>query len=116
MNPGPPGVERADQPSQSSEDSRFTMDPNVIEEDRGVRTNCEFAKDPLEAGEIVLRGMRNNDLYVFSHPEFQQIIRDGNQAAIVSFPRGLTTAVRISRRRFTPFNERDRKFCRPADC
>ena len=31
--------------------------------------------DPLEAGQKVLRGVRNNDLFILSHPEF----RDGMQ-------------------------------------
>ncbi len=44
--------------------------------------------DPLEAGEWVLRGMRNNDLYILSHPEFEQSIRDRCEALLASLPHG----------------------------
>jgi len=30
----------------------------------------EFSADPVEVGEIVLRGIRRNDLYIFTQPEF----------------------------------------------
>lgn len=42
--------------------------------------------DPLEAGEWVLRGIRNNDLYILSHPEFAQSVRDRAEALLASFP------------------------------
>ena len=43
---------------------------------------------PLEAGERVLRGIRNNDLYILSHPEFEQTIRDRFEALLASLPHG----------------------------
>lgn len=42
--------------------------------------------EPLEAGEWVLRGIRNNDLYILSHPEFEQTVRDRAEALLASFP------------------------------
>lgn len=42
--------------------------------------------DPLEAGERVLNGVRNNDLYILSHPEYEQAIRDRSDALIASIP------------------------------
>ena len=47
--------------------------------------------DPLEAGEHVLRGVRNNDLYILSHPEYEQAIRDRNEALLASIPNGGTS-------------------------
>lgn len=38
--------------------------------------------DPLEARERVLRGIRNNDLYILSHPEYEQASRDRNEGAV----------------------------------
>jgi hypothetical protein len=45
--------------------------------------------DPLEAGQLVLRGMRNNDLYILTHPEFESIMRDRGDALIASIPKDL---------------------------
>ena len=42
--------------------------------------------DPLEAGECVLRGVRNNDLFIFSHPEFKQGIQERVDAIVASIP------------------------------
>ena len=44
--------------------------------------------DPLEVGERVLRGIRNNDLYILTHPEYEQGVRDRFEAVLASFPRG----------------------------
>jgi NAD(P)-dependent dehydrogenase (short-subunit alcohol dehydrogenase family) len=44
--------------------------------------------DPLEVGERVLRGIRNNDLYILTHPEYEQGVRDRFEAILASFPRG----------------------------
>jgi hypothetical protein len=43
--------------------------------------------DPLEAGECVLAGIRDNDLYILSHPEYEPAIRDRNEALLASIPR-----------------------------
>jgi len=40
--------------------------------------------DPLEAGHQVLNGIRNNDLYIFSNPEYEQVVRDRNDALLAS--------------------------------
>jgi NAD(P)-dependent dehydrogenase (short-subunit alcohol dehydrogenase family) len=42
--------------------------------------------DPLEIGERVLRGIRNNDLYILTHPEYEQGIRDRFEAILASLP------------------------------
>jgi NAD(P)-dependent dehydrogenase (short-subunit alcohol dehydrogenase family) len=77
----------------------------------------ESAMDPREAGQLVLRGIRNNDLYILTHPEFEQGIRDRNEALIASIPRDLHTpnarvAAELEILR-NPFYvaERDRKQC-----
>ena len=40
--------------------------------------------DPLEAGERVLNGIRNNDLYILSHPEFGDGIKERSDAILAS--------------------------------
>jgi NAD(P)-dependent dehydrogenase (short-subunit alcohol dehydrogenase family) len=43
------------------------------------------AMDPLEAGEKVLAGIRDNDLYILSHPEFARAVRERAEAMAASF-------------------------------
>jgi hypothetical protein len=46
------------------------------------------AMDPLEAGRSVLHGVRRNDLFIFSHPEFKEGIRERFDAVLASVPVG----------------------------
>lgn len=77
----------------------------------------ELALDPLEAGRLVLRGIKNNDLYIFTHPEVMGPIRDRNDALINSIPKDiLLTGARLTAARSKPQPsiysiERDRKRC-----
>ncbi len=41
--------------------------------------------DPLEVGARVLAGIRNNDLYILTHPEYEQGVRDRYDAILASF-------------------------------
>jgi NAD(P)-dependent dehydrogenase (short-subunit alcohol dehydrogenase family) len=43
------------------------------------------AMDPLEAGEHVLEGIRRNDLYILSHPEFEPVVRQRVTLLLKSF-------------------------------
>jgi hypothetical protein len=45
--------------------------------------------DPLEAGRLVLRGIRNNDLYILTHPEIEQGMQERHEALMASIPRDL---------------------------
>ncbi|MEY2853747.1 MAG: hypothetical protein RL030_879 [Pseudomonadota bacterium] len=42
--------------------------------------------DPLEAGERVLNGVKNNDLFIFSHPEFKAGMQERFDAILASVP------------------------------
>lgn len=55
-----------------------------------TRTDSEIFMDPYVAGQLVLRGMRSNDLYILTHPEYEQIVRDRNEALVTSFPKDLS--------------------------
>lgn len=73
--------------------------------------------DPVKAGELVLRGMRSNELYILTHPEYEPIVRDRNDALIAAFPEDLhPTDVQVERLRAWRqnsiySNERDRILC-----
>jgi NAD(P)-dependent dehydrogenase (short-subunit alcohol dehydrogenase family) len=43
------------------------------------------AMDPLEAGRQVLAGVRRNDLYILSHPEFEPVLRQRVSLLLASF-------------------------------
>jgi len=60
--PNPPGGRR-----------RFNFNPIVI-------------MHPLEAGERVLNGIRNNDLFILSHPEFKDGMEERFNAILTSVP------------------------------
>ena len=45
------------------------------------------AMDPLTAGELVLAGIRRNDLYILTHQEFETASRQRCEALQASFPR-----------------------------
>jgi hypothetical protein len=42
--------------------------------------------DPVECGERVLAGIRNDDLYIFTHREFREGAEERFQAMAASFP------------------------------
>jgi NAD(P)-dependent dehydrogenase (short-subunit alcohol dehydrogenase family) len=50
------------------------------------RENSPFWMDPLECGERVLAGIRNDDLYIFTHREFREGADERFRAMLGSFP------------------------------
>ena len=44
--------------------------------------------DPLEAGQCVIDGVRNNDLFIFSHGEFRDGTKERFDAILASYPTG----------------------------
>lgn len=51
-----------------------------------IRKIIGVGMDPLEAGRIVLAGVRSNDLWIFSHPEFGPGMRERVEALMASVP------------------------------
>jgi NAD(P)-dependent dehydrogenase (short-subunit alcohol dehydrogenase family) len=43
--------------------------------------------DPLEAGRMVLQGISSNYMYIFTHPEYEAVIRNRSEALLASIPR-----------------------------
>jgi hypothetical protein len=42
--------------------------------------------DPIECGQRILRGIRRNDLYIFTHPEFKEGAAEHYDAMLAAFP------------------------------
>jgi NAD(P)-dependent dehydrogenase (short-subunit alcohol dehydrogenase family) len=54
------------------------------------------AMEPLQAGELVLAGIRRNDLYILTHQEFQEPARQRCEALLGSFPREQAPKERVA--------------------
>ena len=54
--------------------------------------------DPIEAGQIVLAGIRNNDLFILSHPEFGPGIKERMDTLMASAAEHQGTGERVLRR------------------
>jgi NADP-dependent 3-hydroxy acid dehydrogenase YdfG len=66
--------------------------------------------DPLEAGERVLNGIRNNDLFIFSHAEFKEGLKQRFDAMLESFTDEPAPEARLAletRTRFTGIYPRE---------
>jgi NAD(P)-dependent dehydrogenase (short-subunit alcohol dehydrogenase family) len=57
--------------------------------ENNIRTIMGAGMDPMEAGRFVLDGIRNNDLFILSHPEFNDGLKERHEAIIASLPRGV---------------------------
>jgi NAD(P)-dependent dehydrogenase (short-subunit alcohol dehydrogenase family) len=64
------------------------MDSGFAERERELaeRPNSPLWMDPLECGARVLAGVRRNDLYIFTHPEFRDGVDERFRAILASFP------------------------------
>ena len=52
--------------------------------------------DPMEIGRRVLRGIRRNDLYILTHPEYEPGLRERFDAILASFPPEKPPAARVA--------------------
>jgi NAD(P)-dependent dehydrogenase (short-subunit alcohol dehydrogenase family) len=57
-----------------------------LERDLEERPNSPLWMDPAECGERVLAGIRNDDLYIFTHREFREGAEERFRAMLASFP------------------------------
>lgn len=69
-------------PDKYKADSGFA----AIEERLAARPNDPLWMDPVECGERILRGIRRNDLYIFTHPEFREGAAEHYAAMLAAFP------------------------------
>jgi NAD(P)-dependent dehydrogenase (short-subunit alcohol dehydrogenase family) len=73
--------------------------------------NTDFIKkiigagmDPMEAARIVLAGIRNNDLFILSHPEFRDGLRERMDALMLSVPDTTAPPERLAQEQVTMHN------------
>jgi NAD(P)-dependent dehydrogenase (short-subunit alcohol dehydrogenase family) len=64
------------------------------------RPNSPLWMDPVECGERVLAGIRRNDLYILTHREFKDGVREHYEALLASFPEEPVDAARAENIRF----------------
>jgi NAD(P)-dependent dehydrogenase (short-subunit alcohol dehydrogenase family) len=60
--------------------------------------------DPMEAARIVLAGIRNNDLFILSHPEFRDGLQERMDALLASVPDTEAPAERLAQEGVTMHN------------
>jgi NAD(P)-dependent dehydrogenase (short-subunit alcohol dehydrogenase family) len=102
-------------------DPGFKMDPAMLAEMQKAMSESHGvspAMDPLDAGRRVLRGVRNNDLYVLTTPEFAPEFAARGEAIVASVPKDVSAskAREVMGRMIlgkTPYAaERDRLLCK----
>jgi NAD(P)-dependent dehydrogenase (short-subunit alcohol dehydrogenase family) len=82
-----------------------------------IRQIIGAGMDPLEAAQIVLAGIRNNDLFILSHPEFGPGLQERMDALLASVPDTKAPATRLAQEQVTMHNslyvrERDKRRAR----
>ena len=84
--PGP--VQTNIRESGKTRPEKFRKDSGFAEFEQrlGERPNSPLWMDPEECGERILRGIRRNDLYIFTHPEFREGAEEHYRAMLASFP------------------------------
>jgi NAD(P)-dependent dehydrogenase (short-subunit alcohol dehydrogenase family) len=116
------GSSARNRPSNLAETAGFDpkMFADMPKELREARGGPPAGMDALEAGQRVLRGVRSNDLYVLTTPEFEGEFRARGEAILASVPNDVKAPpTREAMGRMilgkTPYaSERDRKRCERA--
>jgi NAD(P)-dependent dehydrogenase (short-subunit alcohol dehydrogenase family) len=100
-------------PELVNEIAKPSTSPPSPEEEAMMRKFMTVGMDAVTAGEQVLAGIRRNDLYIFTHQEFEQPTRERMEALLASFPVDKAPAARAAvAKRFTTdlyARERDRR-------
>ena len=68
-------------PEKFRKDSGFQQFEQKLEQ----RPNSPLWMDPIECGERILRGIRRNDLYIFTHREFKEGAEEHFRAILAAF-------------------------------
>jgi NAD(P)-dependent dehydrogenase (short-subunit alcohol dehydrogenase family) len=116
------GESNRNRPASLSDPATPPPDPKMMARMRAAmrRMGPPPGMDPLEAGRLVLRGIRNNDLYILTTPEFEPDLRARSEAILASMPAGLKVPqARVALERMIMGKsvyvaERDRKRCERA--
>jgi NAD(P)-dependent dehydrogenase (short-subunit alcohol dehydrogenase family) len=84
------GKTRPDQLANSG----YTVRQEILE--RLKKVHDEIGMDPLEVGEKVLSAIRQNKLYIFTHPEFAGEIRRRSEALLAAVPNEAADPKRVA--------------------
>jgi len=104
-------------------DTGFKMDPKMLAQMQAAMKEMRGpppGMDALEAGQRVLRGVRNNDLYILTTPEFEKEFQARGEAILASLPTdvnappGREAMGRMILGKTVYAAERDRKRCERA--
>ncbi len=104
-------------------DAGFKPDPEMMARMRAAMKDMKGplpGMDALEAGQRVLQGVRDNDLYVLTTPEFEAEFRARGEAIVASLPddvhapQARVTMGRMILGKTVYAGERDRRRCRTA--
>jgi NAD(P)-dependent dehydrogenase (short-subunit alcohol dehydrogenase family) len=118
-----PGTVGSDLADSERNRPRGLADVGVRLDDRAKASFLERSHDPqwgitpLEMGRLVLRGMRDNDLYILTHREYEPLIRARSEALLASFPMDIRpTQARVEQARELLqksfyVTERDKRLC-----
>ncbi|MGZ8715730.1 MAG: SDR family oxidoreductase [Gaiellaceae bacterium] len=103
--PGP--VQTNIRESGKTRPERYRRDTGYaqLEQELEQRPNSPLWMDLVECGERVLRGVRRNDLYIFTHREFREGADERFRAMRASFPDEPLNAERADEIRFLLSNE-----------
>jgi NAD(P)-dependent dehydrogenase (short-subunit alcohol dehydrogenase family) len=69
-----------------------------------IREIIGAGMSPIEAAQIVLAGIRNNDLFILSHPEFGPGLQERMDALMASVPATVAPAARLAQEQVTMHN------------
>jgi NADP-dependent 3-hydroxy acid dehydrogenase YdfG len=97
-------------PEKFRQDSGFLEIEQKLEE----RPNSPNWMSLEECGERVLRGIRNNDLYIFTHREFKEGFAERMQAMVDAFPDEAINHARADEIKFLTSNQIYKKAARAA--
>jgi NAD(P)-dependent dehydrogenase (short-subunit alcohol dehydrogenase family) len=84
--PGPVNTNIRETGSMRPERYRAASGFGEIEQAHARRPASPAFMDPFECGRRMLRGVRANELYIFTHPEFRDGVAERMRAMLVSFP------------------------------
>jgi NAD(P)-dependent dehydrogenase (short-subunit alcohol dehydrogenase family) len=73
-------------------ESTFKPDAQMLAREQEARKAPQVQAAVLAAGKFVLRGMRNNDLYILTHSEDEQILHDRSDALLAAIPQDVRPA------------------------
>ena len=105
--PGPVSTNIRESAKLRPEKYRAGSGYKEFEAQMAARPNADVWMSPEEVGERVLLGIRRNDLYILTHPEFRDGFKSRAEAILASFPE---EPIDETRKAAIPFLIRNRVF------